>query len=111
MGDSHRLLITHYCNIVIQKATHQRAQLSGMPPQIYSRARVIYDIWGEEMRRRMLLLGALTSCLHVPFIIFLVNQIRLANTRHSVKFVAAVFLFMQAAVGLSRAISYTAFLA
>ena len=39
----------------------------------------------------MLLLSFQTLRLHVPFIIFLLNQLSWANLRHSVKFVVAVF--------------------
>ena len=73
MADSHRLLIRDHRDL---KGFHQRAQLSGVSPQSRRRARVavVCDVWGEEMKRSVLLLSARTSRLHVQFIIFFLNQ-------------------------------------
>ena len=60
LADSPQLLIPDHCNIVFYKAPHQRAQLSGVSPQSCP---------------SMSLLSALTLRLHVPFIIFLSNQL------------------------------------
>ena len=63
---------------MIQKAPRQRAQLSGVSPQSCRRARVVVvlfcDMLGEQMKISMLL-SALLLCLHVLFIIFLLNQL------------------------------------
>ena len=58
-------LIPDHCNTVIQKAPHQRSQLSAMSPQSFCRARVVVvcDMWGEDVKRNI------TLCLHVLFII------------------------------------------
>ena len=53
--------MTYHFNIGIKKAPHQKAQLSSVSPQSCNKARivVVYNVW-EEMKRSMLLLGALT---------------------------------------------------
>ena len=53
-------------------------------------------------RGSVLLLSAETLRLHVPFVIFLLNQLSYENPSHSVKYVAAVFLLPRAAVSLSH---------
>ena len=68
MADSHWLLISDHRNVVIQKVPHQRAQWSGLSPQSCHRAR-------DEMKKSMLLLSAPTLRLHVPLIVFLLNQL------------------------------------
>ena len=57
-------------------APQQRAQLGGVSPQSCRRASfVVCDTWGEEMKRSMLLLSALTLPLHVALHVFLSNQL------------------------------------
>ena len=60
-------------NFVTQTAPRQRAQLSGVSPQSCRRARVLVvcDIWGDEHERKCIA----AARLHVPLIIFLLNQL------------------------------------
>ena len=79
-------IISLWKGLVIWEAPHQKAQLRGVSPQSCRRASVVVvcDMWGEEMKRSMLLPSAPTLRLHVPFIIFLSNQLSWANPRYSV---------------------------
>ena len=71
-----------------------------MTPQSCCRPSVVVVVMN---RGSVLLLSAVTLRLHIPFIIFLLNKLSYENPRHSVKFVAAVFLLPRAAVSLSHA--------
>ena len=86
MADSCVLLIPEHCTIVIYKAAHQRAQLSGMSPQICrGKSCCCFYIWGEELKRSMLL----------PCLLFSYLTSSKANPRHS------VMLFLHSCLSLT----------
>ena len=71
---------------------------------------VVSDMWREEMKRSMLLLSALCYISMSQLLFSLSDQLSQTNPRHSVTFVAAVIIFLWAAVSLSHAVYIHSFL-